>query len=40
VAELPPYYLYFPEQNRRLGLLRAFIEVIVSKRDGLGAASP
>ncbi len=33
VAPLPPYYLYFPEQNRRLELLRIFIDFLASKRE-------
>ena len=33
VTQLPPFYLYFPEQNRRLGLLRLFIDFLTSKRD-------
>ena len=34
VTTLPPYYLYYPEQNRRLELLRVFIEVLTAWRDG------
>ncbi len=34
VTELPPYYLYYPEQNRRLELLRLFIDFLASKRAG------
>ncbi len=37
VAELPPYYLYFPEQNRRLDLLRLFIDFLASKRERYAA---
>ena len=33
VAPLPPYYLYFPEQNRRLELLRLFIDFLTTHRD-------
>lgn len=33
VTELPPYYLYYPEQNRRLELLRAFIDVLTAPRE-------
>lgn len=33
VKELPPFYLYYPEQNRRLELLRLFIDFLISKRD-------
>jgi len=32
VPKLPPYYLYYPEQNRRLELLRLFIDFLASKR--------
>ena len=34
VVKLPPYYLYYPEQNRRLELLRLFIDFLVERRDG------
>ena len=37
VTELPPYYLYYPEQNRRLELLRLFIEILASKRESHAA---
>ena len=33
VPKLPPYYLYYPEQNRRLELLRLFIDFLVSRRE-------
>ncbi len=33
VTEMPPLYLYYPEQNRRLELLRLFIDFLVSHRD-------
>ncbi len=33
VRELPPYYLYYPEQNRRVECLRLFIDCLVAKRD-------
>lgn len=33
VRQMPPYYLYYPEQNRRLELLRLFIDFLVSKRE-------
>lgn len=33
VAKLPPYYLYYPEQNQRLELLRLFIDFLTSKRE-------
>ena len=33
VPNLPPYYLYYPEQNRRLELLRLFVEFLISKRQ-------
>ncbi|WP_421702568.1 LysR substrate-binding domain-containing protein [Aliiroseovarius sp.] len=35
VKNLPPFYLYYPEQNRRVECLRAFIDYLVShlKRD-------
>ena len=39
VAELPPYYLYYPEQNRRLELLRLFVDFLASKRDSFLTAS-
>ena len=39
VTELPPYYLYYPEQNRRLELLRLFIDFLASKRDGHAASA-
>jgi DNA-binding transcriptional LysR family regulator len=32
VVKLPPYYLYCPEQNRRLEPLRLFIDFLASKR--------
>jgi len=32
---LPPYYLYYPEQNRRLELLRLFVDFLVERRDSL-----
>ena len=35
VKDLPPFYLYYPEQNRRLELLRLFIDFLVSKRGRL-----
>lgn len=34
VGEMPPYYLYYPEQNRRLELLRLFIDFLVARREG------
>ena len=34
VVPLPPYYLFYPEQNRRLELLRLFIDFLISKRSG------
>ena len=37
VVKLPPYYLYYPEQNRRLELLRLFIDFLAERRDGLAA---
>ena len=37
VTTLPPYYLYYPEQNRRLELLRLFIDFLASKREGHAA---
>ena len=33
VTTLPPYYLYFPEQNRRLELLRLFIELLRERSE-------
>ncbi len=33
--ELPPFYLYYPEQNRRVECLRLFIDCLVSHRDQL-----
>lgn len=33
VTELPPFYLYHPEQNRRLELLRLFIDFLASRRE-------
>jgi DNA-binding transcriptional LysR family regulator len=39
VTELPPFYLYYPEQNRRLELLRLFIDFLTSNRDSHGAPS-
>lgn len=38
VAKLPPFYLYYPQQNRRLKLLRLFIDFLVSKREIYAAA--
>lgn len=37
VTSLPPYYLYYPEQNRRLELLRLFIDFLTSRRESRGA---
>ncbi|HZF36309.1 MAG TPA: LysR family transcriptional regulator [Candidatus Angelobacter sp.] len=37
VTELPPFYLYYPEQNRRLELLRVFIDFLASKRESQAA---
>ncbi|MEM7225766.1 MAG: LysR family transcriptional regulator [Pseudomonadota bacterium] len=36
VTELPPFYLYYPEPNRRLELLRLFVDFLIVKR----AANP
>lgn len=33
VTELPPFYLYYPEQNRRLELLRLFIDFLTARRN-------
>ncbi len=33
VAKLSAYHLYYPEQNRRLELLRLFIDFLASKRE-------
>lgn len=30
---LPPFYLYYPEQNRRVECLRLFIDCLVTRRD-------
>ena len=30
---MPPFYLYYPEQNRRVECLRLFIDCLVSHRD-------
>ncbi len=35
MAALPPYYLYYPEHNRRLELLRLFIDFLIERRDSL-----
>lgn len=32
MPELPPYYIYYPEQNRRLELLRLFIDFLTARR--------
>ena len=40
VTILPPYYLYYPEQNRRLELLRLFSDFLASKREGHAVAFP
>jgi DNA-binding transcriptional LysR family regulator len=37
--DMPAFYLYFPEQNRRLELLRLFIDFLTSNRDSHGAPS-
>ncbi len=34
VTDMPALYLYYPEQNRRLEMLRLFIDVLVARRDG------
>lgn len=39
MAKLPPYYLYYPEQNRRLELLRLFIDFLVSRRESHAAST-
>jgi DNA-binding transcriptional LysR family regulator len=39
VVKLPPYYLYYPEQNRRLELLRLFIDVLTAGRESQIAAA-
>ena len=33
ITELPPFYIFYPEQHRRLELLRLFIDFLVSRRD-------
>ena len=38
VAKLPPYYLYYPEQNRRLELLRLLIDFLTSSREARAAS--
>lgn len=30
---MPPYYVYYPEQNRRLELLRLFVDFLAARRD-------
>ncbi len=40
VPELPPFYLYYPEQHRRLELLRLFIGFMVAKRDKRDPGDP
>jgi len=37
VATVPPYYLFYPEQNRRLEPLRLFIDHLISRRATVGA---
>ncbi len=37
VVKLPPYYLYYPDQNRRLEPLRLFIDFLVARREGPAA---
>ena len=37
VVKLPPYYLYYPEQNRHLELLRLFVGFLASKRESHAA---
>ncbi|MEM7121434.1 MAG: LysR family transcriptional regulator [Pseudomonadota bacterium] len=39
VTTLPPFYLYYPEQNRRLELLRLFIDFLAEHRDKQRAPS-
>ena len=39
MPDLPPYYLYYPEQNRHVELLRLFIDFLIEHRDGLAAGS-
>ena len=39
VTTLPPFYLYYPEQNRRLELLRLFIDFLAEHRDTQRAPS-
>ncbi len=33
VKQLPPFYLYYPEQNKRVECLRLFIDCLVAHRD-------
>ena len=40
VTRLPPFYLYYPEQNRRLELLRLFIDFLAARRDSYAAPRP
>lgn len=35
VKELPPFYLYYPEQNKRVECLRLFIDCLVDNRNQL-----
>ncbi len=39
VVTLPPYYLYYPEQNRRLELLRLFIDFLTTNSKPLTVSS-
>ena len=38
VTPMPAMYLYYPEQNGRIELLRLFIDFLVSRRDGHAAS--
>jgi DNA-binding transcriptional LysR family regulator len=37
---MPPFYLYYPEQNRRLKLLRLFIDFLTAQRGGQAGDAP
>ena len=38
VTTMPAMYLYYPEQNGRIELLRLFIDFLISRRDGYAAS--
>lgn len=33
ITELPPFYIFYPEQHRRLELLRLFVDFLTARRD-------